>query len=143
MFNFEGLGFGVVQQAAKNSTGMIIDLVVALIRAGAPVDVVLAEFIGAGLGITFFWNMFCIKVVWNLCSRWASIGSTLILDCLVSLIIFLIYLGLMAACSSIVNVLFAVSNTSAIAVGLATIVIALLAYRPRGGGKGLPFSESQ
>ena len=107
---------------------MLIDVVVAMIRAGAPVDAVLAEFIGLGLGVTFFWNMLCVKIMWTLCSRWACHSSTWVWDCLVSLVIFLVFLLLLAVSNIIVTSLLTISTTGAMAAGIGLSVSAILVY---------------
>ena len=123
---------------------MILDLVVALIRAGAPVNAALAQFIAAGFGSAFFWNMVCIKVMWNLCSRWASPGPTRLFDYLVSLAIFLIFVLLVAAHGVFVNAyLLKTSLAASIAHGIVACVLAIVAYSSFGGCQGRSFGKIQ
>ena len=112
---------------------MAVDVCVAMIRAGAPVEIVLAEFTSLGLGITMFWLMLCIKVMWSLCSRWASLGSTWIYDCLVTMAVFLVFMILLAGGSLLINGLLLISPAGAIAAGIVAIVVTLLAFSSRSG----------
>ena len=107
---------------------MVIDIVVAMIQAGAPLDAVLAEFIGLGLGVTFFWNALCVKVVWSLSSRWAAPCSTPVLDFLLSLLIFVIFILLLGGCSAVMSNLLPVSKAAGIGIGIAVSIIAIIAY---------------
>ena len=107
---------------------MVIDIAVAMIRVGAPLDAVLAEFIGLGLGVTFFWNALCVKVVWSLSSRWAAPCSTLASDFLLSLLIFVIFILLLGGCSAVMNNLLPVSKAAGIGLGIAASIIVVIAY---------------
>ena len=116
---------------------MAVDVCVAMIRAGAPFEVVLAEFTSLGLGITMSWLMLCIKVMWSLCSRWASRGSTRVGDALVTMAIFLVALILLGGGSLLVNRLLPTSPAGATAAGIVATVVTLLAFRSRSGCRAL------
>ena len=107
---------------------MVVDIVIGMIHAGAPLDAVLAEFIGLGLGVTFFWVAFCVKVLWSLSSRWAAPGSTPASDFPVSLLIFLIFILLLGGCSAVMNNLLPVSKAAGIGLGIVLSIFVIIAY---------------
>ena len=107
---------------------MVIDIVIGMIQADAPLDAVLAEFIGVGLGVTFFWIAFCVKVMWSLSSRWAAPASTPALDFLVSLSIFLIFILLLGGCGAVMNNLLPVSKAAGIGLGIVLSIFVIVAY---------------
>ncbi|CAE7477754.1 unnamed protein product [Symbiodinium sp. CCMP2456] len=108
---------------------MVLDIVVAMIRGGAPVDAVLAEFIGAGLGVTLLFMPVCCKIVWCLCNRWASPGSTRLYDYSVSLVVFVIFV-LLVATSGVIIFRYVVTKSllGAVAVCSVSCALAILAY---------------
>ena len=107
---------------------MVIDIVIGMIQADAPLDAVLAQFIGVGLGVTFFWNALCIKIMWSLSSRWAAPASTPALDFLVSLSIFMIFILLLGICSTVVTNLLPVSTSAVMGLGIALSIVAIAGY---------------
>ena len=99
-----------------------------MIRAGAPADAVLAYFMGAGLGLTFFCMMVSVKIIWSLYRRWASEFSTPIRDYLVSLAIFLIWFVLVGGTIGLLWNLFTTSLAGAVAVASGSFALALVAF---------------
>ena len=68
-----------------------LDVLTALLRQGAPLKVLLAEAIASGFGSVLVWQLVALKLLWVLCDRWAAPRSSCVLDCAVSLSIFLVY----------------------------------------------------
>ena len=70
---------------------LALDVLTALLRAGAPLEVLLSEAVGSGIGWVLVWQLVALKLLWVLCDRWAAPRSSCVLDCAVSLLIFLVY----------------------------------------------------
>ena len=106
-----------------------LDVLVALIGAGAPSEVILSELIGSGFGWVLCWQLVSAKLLWVLCDKLAAPRSSRVLDYLVSLLIFLAYFIFVFAGYVISDLLYSTSMWAGFAfAGFASLLV-LVSYR--------------
>eukprot|EP00435_Cladocopium_sp_Y103_P019424 s1898_g4.t1 len=106
-----------------------LDVLVALIRAGAPFEAIMSEFVGSGFGWVICWQLASVKLLWVLCDRLAAPRSYRVLDYLVSLLIFLAYFIFVFAGYVISDLLYSTTMWGGFAfAGFASLLVLLL-YR--------------
>ncbi|CAE7544015.1 unnamed protein product [Symbiodinium natans] len=113
---------------AAGPFGIALDVVLAFIRGGAPLDAILSEFIGSCLGWALFWVLLCIKVMWWLCDRYAAARSSKTADYLTSLGIFMVFFVFFFAGAVISDILYTTSLWGGVGFSVVTLFLVVLAY---------------
>ncbi|CAE7886305.1 unnamed protein product [Symbiodinium microadriaticum] len=122
------LSYGLL--VAASPCTLALDVAAAMIQGGAPLDALISESVASGLGFALSSILLSVKITWWLCYRFASPGSTRLLDYLKTLTVFCVFWIIFGIGSFLSNYLEKTTLWGATAFGIVMFFLTVVAYAP-------------